>query len=158
MYHALKHWGVELKQKPRTYRQEARKACLSIAKQKRPSASKRRKALRKQLNYVRRNLKSIAQLTETAPRVLTKLSRYQYQCLLVIPTLYEQQRYMFENEFKKVENRIVSISQLHIRPIVRGKAATRVEFGAKVSISCLAEGYVSVDRLSWEPYNASWQS
>jgi hypothetical protein len=47
----------------------------------------------------------------------------------------------------------VSISQPHVRPIVRGKAGKRVEFGAKVSISHQCNGYVSVDTLSWHAYN-----
>jgi hypothetical protein len=49
----------------------------------------------------------------------------------------------------------VSISQPHVRPIVRGKAGKRVEFGAKLSISYQSEGYVSVDTLSWDAYNES---
>jgi hypothetical protein len=40
-----------------------------------------------------------------------------------------------------------------VRPIVRGKAGKKVEFGAKVSISHLKDGYVVVDRLSWDAYN-----
>ena len=153
MYDSLKKRGVAPKRKPRTYRQEARKKYLSLAKQKRPSKSKRRSAIRKQLNYVRRNLKSVDQLVKIETGVLGELSRYEYKCLLVIHTLHEQQRYMFENRVNKIGDRIVSISQPHVRPIVRGKAASKVEFGAKVSISCLAEGYVSLDRLSWDAYN-----
>ena len=38
---------------------------------------------------------------------------------------------MYENKENKVENRIVSLTQPHVRPIVRGKAGTPVEFGAK---------------------------
>ncbi len=36
---------------------------------------------------------------------------------------------MFKNNTYTVENRIVSISQPYIRPIVRGKAKSPVEFG-----------------------------
>lgn len=41
--------------------------------------------------------------------------------ILTIFKLYEQQQYMYDNKVHKVENRIVSISQPWIRPIVRGK-------------------------------------
>ncbi|GEM_PF-6214588 len=41
--------------------------------------------------------------------------------LLTIFKLYEQQQYMYDNKVHSVENRIVSISQPWIRPIVRGK-------------------------------------
>jgi len=39
---------------------------------------------------------------------------------------------MYDNHTHSVENRIVSLPQPHIRPIVRGKAKTPVEFGAKL--------------------------
>ena len=44
--------------------------------------------------------------------------------------------------------------QPHIRPIVRGKAGTPVEFGAKLSVS-YHNGYVFIDRLSWDNFNES---
>jgi hypothetical protein len=43
-----------------------------------------------------------------------------------------------------IENRIVSLTQPHICPLVRGKAGTAVEFGAKFSASCF-DGYVFLD-------------
>ncbi len=49
--------------KPRTYRKVARKAFLAAAKSKRLSKNKMRKALRKQLGYIRRNLKTIEKLS-----------------------------------------------------------------------------------------------
>ena len=61
---------------------------------------------------------------------------------------------MVDNRTKSVENRIVSISQPHIRPIVRGNANAKVEFGAKVAI-CIIGGYCFVDHLSWDAYNES---
>ena len=42
----------------------------------------------------------------------------------------------------------MSIHQPWVRPIVRGKATTDVEFGAKVAISVL-NGYTKIERLSW---------
>ncbi len=41
-----------------------------------------------------------------------------------------------------------------IRPIVRGKARSSVEFGAKVSIS-LVDGFSYVDQIIWDAYNES---
>lgn len=55
--------------------------------------------------------------------------------LLTIFRLYEQQQYMYDNKVHLVENRIVSIMQPWIRPIVRGKLNSAVEFGAKLDIS-----------------------
>ena len=51
-------------------------------------------------------------------------------------------------------NRIVSIYQPHLRPIVRGKAKAKVEFGAKIGAS-IVNGYTYVDHLSWDAYNES---
>jgi transposase, IS5 family len=74
--------------------------------------------------------------------------------LLVIATVYEQQLSMYENKQQRVDDRIVSLTQPHIRPIVRGKAGTPVEFGAKLSVS-YHNGYVFIDRLSWDNFNES---
>ena len=52
-----------------------------------------------------------------------QLTEKQAELLDVIRKIYEQQRFMFENKTHSAENRIVSISQPFIRPIVRGKAS-----------------------------------
>jgi len=139
------------RKKPRTYRQKARRQFLTIAKQKKPGAKKIRKAIRQQLGYLRRNLGHIGRYCE--PGALGRLIAYEIKCLQVIHTLYQQQLYMYENHRRSVADRIVSISQPHVRPMVRGKAGKKVEFGAKFSISHLAGGYVTLHRLSWDAYN-----
>ena len=143
------------RKKPRSYRQNARKDYLSVAKQKRPGRKKIRKAIGKQLGYLRRNLGHIDGLLDCDALLLSLLSRSDYKRLLVIRALYEQQLRMYETRSHKVPGRIVSISQPHVRPIVRGKANKDVEFGAKISISSQKEGYVSLDKISWDAYNES---
>lgn len=138
--------------KPRTYRRSARKEYLLCAKKKKATKKQIRKAIRKQLSYVRRNLIYIKILTQKSD--LRLLSIKSYKDLLVIQELYRQQQYMYDNEIHKITGRIVSISQPHVRPIVRGKVAAPVEFGAKIAIS-LINGYSFIDRLSWEPYHES---
>jgi hypothetical protein len=59
---------------------------------------------------------------------------------------------MHSNRIHSVENRIVSIHQPHVRPMVRGKAGADVEFGSKIGI-CVHNGLTYLDRLSWESYN-----
>ncbi len=61
---------------------------------------------------------------------------------------------MYENKKQKIEDRIVSLTQPHIRPIIRGKAGKRTEFGAKLSASCY-DGYVFLDHISWDNFNES---
>ena len=145
---------IGVKKKPRTYRQKARKQYLVVAKQKKPGARKIRKAIGQQLRYIKRNLGHIdAMLADGAD--LRTLSRYELRCLWVIHELYRQQEYMHREKLHSVADRIVSISQPHVRPIVRGKAGKKVEFGAKISISHIKQGYVTLDRLSWDSYNES---
>lgn len=66
---------------------------------------------------------------------LDRLSKRQYKQLLVIQKLYRQQQTMFATGARRTHDRIVSITQPHVRPIVRGKANANVEFGAKVAVS-----------------------
>jgi hypothetical protein len=136
--------------KPRTYRKQARKSYLSIAKQKSPKRKKVRKAIRKQLGYVGRDLNHLEGLSRQSG--LERLSRKQYRELLVIQELYRQQRQMFESKTHRIGDRIVSIHQPHVRPIVRGKAHTNVEFGAKLSMS-LVDGWAFLDHLQWDAYH-----
>jgi hypothetical protein len=143
----------ELEKKPKTYRNQARKNYLQVAKKRRTSRKERRKAIRKQLQYVKRNLAHIDQLTQAGVG-LESLSSTQYKSLLVVAEVYRQQQWMYDNKTSTIEARIVSLSQPHIRPIVRGKAGTPVEFGAKLSVS-LRDGYVFLDHIDWDNFNES---
>ena len=139
--------------KPRTYRCKARKVYLSIAKKRKKSRKVIRKGVRQQLNFLRRNLGHIDALM-AAGASLAALNPREYRTLLVIHEVFRQQQHMYDQKTHRIDDRIVSISQPHVRPIVRGKARTPVEFGAKLSISCV-EGYVFLDHLSWDNYNES---
>jgi hypothetical protein len=68
--------------------------------------------------------------------------------------MFEQQKMMFEEGVRTCADRIISIYQPHLRPIVRGKAKAKVEFGAKTGVS-IVNGYTYVDHLSWDAYNES---
>ena len=139
--------------KPRTYRKKARKDYLKVAKKRRSSRQERTSAIAKQLQYIKRNLFHIEKLVN-AEAELSSLSRRKYKMLLVVTEVYRQQLWMYENESTRIDDRIVSITQPHIRPIVRGKAGKPVEFGAKLSVSCF-EKYVFLDHLSWDNFNES---
>jgi IS5 family transposase len=136
--------------KPRTYRQKARKAYLSVAKQKRPHKGIMRKAIGKQLRFVARNLKMVDALMKKAG--CGEISARQQRNLEVIRRLYEQQATMHRDRTHTADKRIVSIHQPHVRPIVRGKSRNFVEFGAKVEIS-LVNGYTFMENFDWEAFN-----
>ena len=144
---------IGTRKKPRTYRRKARKYFLSAAKSKRLAQNKRRKAIRKQLGYLARNLKIIKELGKDSYSLLG-LGKTQYKNLLVINEVYRQQQSMHDHRVNKINDRIVSVSQPHVRPIKRGKAGSSTEFGAKISAS-LVDGFCFLDRLGWDNYNES---
>ena len=143
----------KLDKKPRTYRIIARKDYLALAKQRRPKRKKLRKAIRQQLAYLRRNLSHIDNLIK-AGASLSELNQQNYRILLVISELFRQQQSMYDNQINRIDDRIVSLTQPHLRPIVRGKAGTPVEFGAKLSVS-YSNGYCFLDHLRWDNFNES---
>ena len=140
--------------KPRTYRVKARQDYLTIAKQKRPSAKARRRGIKQQLQYLRRNLGHIERLLEYWPEgTPVPLPRWLMYRYWVIPHLYHQQQEMYRAKSRRCNDRIVSISQPYVRPIVRGKLDKPVEFGAKLSVSLSREGIACVDRLRWDAFH-----
>lgn len=143
---------IGLRKKPRTYRQKARKIYLAVAKQKKSAAKKIRKAIGQQLRYIKRNLNTIDNMAQDG--LLVYLDKRLYRLLLVIRELYRQQLWMYENRKHSIGDRIVSLYQPHVRPMVRGKAKAPVEFGAKVSIS-LVDGFSFVEKIGWDAYNES---
>jgi hypothetical protein len=136
--------------KPRTYREVARKRYLQTAQKKKKSKKVIRCALRKQLSYLGRNLRSIDKLLDAY--TLIPFDAHQCKYMFVIRTLYDQQKQMYDSKTHSIEDRIVSIHQPHVRPIVRGKTTADVEFGAKIQVS-LMDGYAFLDDLSWDAFN-----
>lgn len=62
---------------------------------------------------------------------------------------------MYRLKCKRCDDRIDSIHQPHIRPIVRGKVNKSAEFGAKLSVSLTAEGIANVDNISRDALHES---
>ena len=134
--------------KPRTYRNKAHKDSLKYMRSRKHSEKKTREAIRKQLQYLRRDLSSIDSMLESG----LKLPEKQWARLETIQKIYEQQKYMYDNHTHSVPDRIVSVSQPFIRPIVRGKAGKPVEFGAKLDIS-VSDGWTRLECWSFNAYN-----
>ena len=134
--------------KPRTYRQRARKDYLKYTRCRKHTAKMTRKAIGKQLSYLRRDLEAI-----NGKLFMGKtLTSRQTQRLNTICTIYEQQKYMYDNRTHSVPDRIVSVSQPFVRHIVRGKAGKPVEFGAKLDIS-VVDGWTRLECCSFDAYN-----
>ena len=134
--------------RPRTKPQICRRRYLEIIKHPKCGVARRRSALRFLLNAVRRNLEFInvlQQQTDSDVGAATEQIR-------VIRMVHDQQREMLDRKSHRIDRRIVSLHQPHVRPIVRGKAGRETEFGAKLTAS-LENGYTRIERLSWEAYN-----
>ena len=134
--------------KPRTYRAQAHRDFLQFSRSRKKTAKKIRKAVGKQLRYLARNLAAVDQKLALG----RTLSQQKTDRLTAIRTLCEQQKYMYENHCHTVSDRIVSVSQPFLRPIVRGKAGKSVEFGAKLDIS-VVNGWTRLECVSFDAYN-----
>ncbi len=139
--------------KPRTYRRVARKAYLAIVKQRRPGKKKLRRGIKQQLQYLQRNLRHIGRLLDSLPSREMPLSPKQLKQYWVIQHVYAQQLEMYNNKTRRCDDRIVSIHQPHVRPIIRGKQNKKTEFGAKISASLTGKGLAHIDNLEWHAFN-----
>jgi uncharacterized membrane protein YgaE (UPF0421/DUF939 family) len=81
--------------KPRTYRQKAREEYLNVIKQRKKSIKTVRKAIRKQLGYLNRNIKTIDKLLDKKPEKKL-LSPKELHMLRVLHELFRQQEYMYK--------------------------------------------------------------
>lgn len=135
-------------EKPRTYRRRARKEYAQFVRARKPGQKKIRKCIKKQLGYLNRNLDTIDRMLAEGKELVPRWQERHE----TLQTVYRQQKQMVDTRIHTVENRIVSISRPYLRPIVRGKARSPVEFGAKLDIS-VADGYTRLETFSFEPYN-----
>ncbi len=147
------HSHSGLKKKPRTYRKVARKKYLAIVKQRKPGNKKIRRGIKEQLQYIRRNIGHIEMLLDKINLLPIPLPYKLLRKYWIIQYVYQQQEEMYRTKSKRCSDRIVSISQPHVRPIVRGKASKKVEFGAKLSVSLTGDGIARVDKISWDAYH-----
>jgi len=143
-------WGkTERKGKKTSYnRKKARKGYLKIAKQRKPRKNQVMQAVREQLECVEKNLDAL-------DRMLANIGIEEYlkHCarLATIREIAKQQRWHYDNPGKPVPNRIVSVRQPHIRPMVRGKARGEVEFGQKLGLA-IVDGFTFIENQSWDNF------
>ena len=147
----------ELEQKrPRTYRRRARKQYLLFSKKKNKTFKQIRRARKEQLGYLKRNLGLLDTLVAKYEQHQMRLPFVHRDLRILWATrlMRDQQLEMHINNVHRIENRIVNLYQPYVRPILRGKAKTKVEFGSKNGVS-LQNGYAFIDTLSWDAYNES---
>ena len=129
-------------------RKKARKGYLKIAKKRRPRKNQIRQAVREQLECVEKNVEALENmLPEAGVEAYLKHGAR----LETIRDIARQQRQHYDNPGEPVPDRIVSVSQPHVRPIVRGKARGEVEFGQKLSFS-IVDGFAFIETQSWDNF------
>jgi hypothetical protein len=144
--------GTDLEKKPRTYRRKARKENLAFSKKKKKTKKEIRKAVGKQLRYLKRDIGHIHNLLDLFEGEEFPLNKRDQKIFWVIQLLYSQQEEMFRDKKHRIKDRIVNIYQPYVRPIPRGKEKALVEFGAKLGVSEV-DGFCRINNLSWDAYN-----
>lgn len=140
---------------PTTYYKSARAAYLEVIKRKKKSKSQINKGKSYLLTYLVRDIRSFIDLIAiNGSQLFDSLKRNEKKIAGAILKMYHQQEQMFKEGSHTCANRIISIFQSHIRPIVRGKSKSPTEFGAKIGAS-IVQGYTFVDHHCWDAYNES---
>jgi len=131
-------------------RKKARKGYLKIAKQRKPRRKQVRQAVREQLECVEKNVNTLEDIL--AMIGLEAFGFPNWERLLTISEIARQQRFHYDNPGEPIPNRIVSVRQPHVRPIVRGKARNEVEFGQKISLS-VVDGFTFIEEQGWNNFS-----
>lgn len=131
---------------------KAHKSYLALAKSKKWTKAKCRKAISEQLHYVELATETLCKYEAQLPDDPKRYPSWLRDRLAVIPIVYDQQKGMYENNTHICEDRIVSLQQPHVRPINRGKRPNPTEFGQKLHLS-VVDGYTYLEQTSWKNFN-----
>lgn len=138
--------------KPRTCYRDARRAYLILIKTSKKSGPMVRETIGRLLTHLKRDMRQLVVMLGKDNARYELLTTTQKRILSAIFAMWRQQEYMYKNKVHQCEDRIISVFQPHVRPIVRGKARKKTEFGAKIGAS-IVDGYTFVDHHSWDAYN-----
>lgn len=139
--------------RPRSCRGEARSCFVRYTKKKHKGRKLIRETKKLLLHLLFKDVQGFINLLgRIGTDVLSCLNHRDLSNFSAIRKAYEQQKYMFDHDVCSCLDRIVSIFQPHVRPIVRGKAGRKTEYGAKIGVS-VVNGFTYIDHLSWDAYN-----
>lgn len=133
-------------------RQRIRAIYLNVIKRKHKGAKLIKDAIARMLPLLYRDILTLLNFIGVDDETYGRFNSTQKRTIQAVIDMYHQQETMLRLGTHSCENRIVSIHQPHVRPIVRGKAKSKVEFGAKIGVS-IVDGYSFIDHHSWEAYN-----
>lgn len=145
--------GIKKIRKPAgVERNRIRAIYLNVIKRKHKGSKLVKDALTRMLPLLYRDILTLLNLIGVDDETYGRINCTQKRTIQAVIDMYHQQEEMLREGKHTCENRIVSIHQPHVRPIVRGKAKAKVEFGAKIGVS-IVSGYSFIDHHSWDAYN-----
>ena len=145
--------GIKKIRKPAgVERNRIRAIYLNVIKRKHKGSKLVKDALTRMLPLLYRDILTLLNLIGVDDETYGRFNCTQKRTIQAVIDMYHQQEEMLREGKHTCENRIVSIHQPHVRPIVRGKAKAKVEFGAKIGVS-IVSGYSFIDHHSWDAYN-----
>lgn len=121
------------------------KSYSKFRKHKKKAVGEIRKMKEKLLDYGKRQIAEIG-------KVFSKLSTTQGRLAVILQEVLRQQEEMLLKGTKNVKDRIVSIHEADIRPIVRGKAGKRVEFGKKLAVMVIGQKLICPTKCEYDAY------
>ena len=148
LWKEVPHKGHKLPYSPK----KARKSYLSLAKSKKWTEAKCRTAIGDQLRCIQQATKRLEELEVLVPDYEKRFPAWLHRRLEVIPLVYAQQKWMYDNHTHTCEDRIVSLEQPHVRPIQRGKRPNPTEFGQKLHLS-VVDGFTYLEQTCWNNFN-----
>lgn len=122
---------------------------LKYQQTKKKTRRAEKKLLKTLLKFLLRLLQLIEDLSKHQP---VKLSLKQAAEMRAVIKVYGQQHDKAYGKTDKIQDRIVSLCKPYIRPIVRGKEAKAVEFGAKVN-KLQVDGISFIEHFSYDAFN-----
>jgi len=129
-----------------------RKRMRSYLMMKKKRRKKRKRLIKSLLHWVDKWQQHLQGILDKGRAFNIGLKDRFYKRLRTTRIVYFQQLYMFENNVRKVANRIVSLYKPYLRPIVRGKERKPVEFGAKAHISQV-DGINFIEHLNFNAFH-----
>ena len=150
---------IDPQSKVRTYRRVARRVYRGYCNVKRKNRAFIRKSTKQMIRFTRRNVAQLAQLIrrlETHCSDITHLGRTSLkgikERLQTALTILAQQTERVTTRGRHIQDRIVSLHQPKVRPIVRGKDGKSVEFGPKAHIARV-DGYAILDECQFDAFH-----
>lgn len=133
----------------RTYKRVAKKVYIQYQKVRKHTAKSRRKTIKKLLQFATRNIHQLKESVEHVKQQSNDVPEMEdaQNFLETAQDILKQQKDLYQK--KEVKNRIVSVHQPHIRPMVKGKYPVSVEFGPKVLLN-MDDDYLFLESLHFD--------